>query len=205
MLEDPLSGDDVGAWWLRDKSPSVVADQRLVFVTHSRMPVGVRQPTAVIYRDRRRSRSRHVYVRHTLDHPSMCVRPRMERCWCRSHRSYWRCWHRWGFGWSLGRSRRLSHAIDDVVVAGGDWRWPGGTGGPTGLGASIDDEAPNPESLGATTLVSSRDPDGGTIPHPPGVVASEVLGGGMKPHTPEEKMPGRGTGPRSLGKEPLAA
>jgi hypothetical protein len=99
----------------------------------------------------------------------------------------------------------LSHAIDDVVVASGDRRWLGGLGALTGLGAGVDGEAPDPESLGATAPVSSRDPDGGTIPHPPGVVASEVLGGVMKPRTPEEKMPGRGTGPRSPSEEPLAA
>jgi hypothetical protein len=98
---------------------------------------------------------------------------------------------------------QLEPALDDVVVAGGDWRWLGGLGVPAGLGAGVNGEAPDPEPLGATTLVSSRDPDGGTRPHPPGVGASKVLDGGMKPRPLEEKMPDRGSGPRPPGEEPL--
>jgi hypothetical protein len=96
MLEDPLPGDDVASWWPQDKALSVIVDQCLVFVSHSRTPVGVRQPSAVICKDRRRSRSRDVSVRHMLDRPSLCARHRTERCWCRSRRSCWRCWRRWG-------------------------------------------------------------------------------------------------------------
>jgi hypothetical protein len=118
MLEDPLPEDHVGAWWPREKAPSVIVDQRLVFVGHSCTPVGVRQPTAVICRDRRRSHSRHVCVRHTLDRPGLCARHRTGQCRCR-----------WGPGWSLRRWRRLSPAVDNVVVAGGDRRWLGGAGG----------------------------------------------------------------------------
>lgn len=76
---------------------------------------------------------------------------------------------------------------------------------PAALGAGVDGEAPDPEPLGATTPVSSRDPDGGTRPHPPGVGASEAPDGGTKPRPPEEKMPGRGTGPRPPDEESLAA
>uniref|UniRef100_A0A0A9A781 Uncharacterized protein n=1 Tax=Arundo donax TaxID=35708 RepID=A0A0A9A781_ARUDO len=62
MLEDPLSGNDVGASGPRDKAPGAIVDQCLVLVSHGRPPVGVRQPTAVIRRNWRRSRSRQVPV-----------------------------------------------------------------------------------------------------------------------------------------------
>jgi hypothetical protein len=38
VLEDPFVGDDVGANWMRDKIPSDVGDQGIIFFLHSTTP-----------------------------------------------------------------------------------------------------------------------------------------------------------------------
>lgn len=62
MSKNPLAGDNVGAWWRRDKIPSAVGHQRRVLLLYGVSPVGVSERDTVGARDRRQGSGLKVHT-----------------------------------------------------------------------------------------------------------------------------------------------
>ena len=112
VLEYPLAGDHVGAGWPGHEAPRPVVDERLVLLSHGRMPVWISQTATVVGGKWRRSGCRREpHIPHNRYGPRLGPRDA-------SFLLYGRCRRSCGRRWLLYRSSSLLYRSSSLLYRG---------------------------------------------------------------------------------------